>query len=65
LKPTISLAAWITVSISALSKLRTMKRPLEPGGVGGAVDGRVGVRSGAGAGGAVCGGATGGSAGGC
>src|SRR5262249_2853489 len=35
----ISLAAWMTVSTSALSKLRTTKRPRWPGGTGGAVGG--------------------------
>src|SRR6266852_1624477 len=50
----ISLAAWITVSMSALSKLRTTKRPRCAGGTGGAVGGggagRVGAGSGAGGG---------------
>src|SRR5438445_3282391 len=35
----ISLAAWMTVSMSALSKLRTTKRPRCAGGTGGAVGG--------------------------
>src|SRR4029453_15877135 len=35
----ISLAAWMTVSTSALSKLRTTKRPRWAGGTGGAVGG--------------------------
>src|SRR5262249_7755167 len=37
LKPTISLAAWITVSMSALSKFRTTNFPRWPGAIGGAV----------------------------
>src|SRR5262249_11755490 len=43
----ISLAAWITVSMSALSKLRTTKRPRCAGGTGGAVDGGGGIGTGA------------------
>src|SRR5262245_45120124 len=42
----ISLAAWITVSMSALSKLRTTKRPRCAGGTGGAVDGGGGIGTG-------------------
>src|SRR6267143_4247370 len=57
----ISLAAWITVSMSALSKLRTTKRPRCAGGTGGAVGGgggggvgaATGGGGGAGAGGTV------------
>src|SRR4029450_6750104 len=41
----ISLAAWMTVSTSALSKLRTTKRPRWAGGTGGAVGG-CGIRGG-------------------
>src|SRR5262245_24997213 len=47
----ISLAAWITVSMSALSKLRTTKRPRCAGGTGGAVDGGGGIGTGAASGG--------------
>src|SRR5262245_17292115 len=54
----ISLAAWITVSMSALSKLRTTKRPRCAGGTGGAVGGGGGGGVGAGSG---AGGATGGT----
>src|SRR5262245_41643981 len=54
----ISLAAWITVSMSALSKLRTTKRPRCAGGTGGAVGGGGGGGLGAGSG---AGGATGGT----
>src|SRR5258705_580826 len=43
----ISLAAWITVSMSALSKLRTTKRPRWAGGTGGAVGGGGGSGAGA------------------
>src|SRR5215470_5943375 len=43
----ISLAAWITVSMSALSKLRTTKRPRCAGGTGGAVEGGGGTGTGA------------------
>src|SRR4029453_18683271 len=42
----ISLAAWITVSMSALSKLSTMKRPFCPAGTGGAVGGAEGAGGG-------------------
>src|SRR4029450_7505923 len=38
----ISLAAWITVSMSALSKLSTMKRPRCADGTGGGVGGAPG-----------------------
>src|SRR6478672_8210780 len=47
----ISLAAWITVSMSALSKLRTTKRPRCAGGTGGAVGGGSGGGAGAASGG--------------
>src|SRR5580765_1380770 len=47
----ISLAAWITVSMSALSKLRTTKRPRCAGGTGGAVGGGGGGGAGAASGG--------------
>src|SRR5262249_61682180 len=47
----ISLAAWITVSMSALSKLRTTKRPRCAGGTGGAVEGGGGIGTGAASGG--------------
>src|SRR4029077_16050254 len=49
----ISLAAWITVSMSALSKLRTTKRPRCAGGTGGAVGGGGGGGAGAASGGGV------------
>src|SRR4029453_7407862 len=42
----ISLAAWITVSMSALSKLSTMKRPRCAAGTGGAVGGALGAGGG-------------------
>src|SRR5262249_56830886 len=47
----ISLAAWIAVAMSALSKLRTTKRPRCAGGTGGAVDGGGGIGTGAASGG--------------
>src|SRR5215468_327559 len=47
----ISLAAWITVSMSALSKLRTTKRPRCAGGTGGAVGGGGGIGTGGASGG--------------
>src|SRR5258705_290492 len=54
----ISLAAWITVSMSALSKLRTTKRPRCAGGTGGAVGGGGGGGAGAASGGGVGAGGT-------
>src|SRR5215831_2239171 len=47
----ISLAAWMTVSMSALSKLSTTKRPRCAGGTGGAVEGGGGIGTGAASGG--------------
>src|SRR5262249_11001717 len=47
----ISLAAWMTVSMSALSKLRTTKRPRCAGGTGGAVEGGGGIGTGVASGG--------------
>jgi len=53
----ISLAAWMTVSTSALSKLRTTKRPRWAGGTGGAVGG-FGICGGGGGSTAGCAGLT-------
>src|SRR5258705_1587127 len=53
----ISLAAWMTVSTSALSKLRTTKRPRWSRGTGGAVGG-CGIGGGGGASTAGCAGIT-------
>src|SRR5438270_6601209 len=52
----ISLAAWITVSMSALSKLRTTKRPRCAGGTGGALGGGGGGGVGSATGGGGAGG---------